>query len=321
LTRIGRPEADFARGGAVPAHPDRYLPAGVDPARVVARIGLVSDTHMPDRCAVLPPALFDALYGVDLLLHAGDVGELWVLDQLSAIAPVIAVHGNDDSTDAQRELPFRQVLTVAGTRLVLTHGHYSDRGEEMASRAIDDWGPKLDRWASFGMSAGARVVVSGHTHIPLVREHGDVLLINPGAIASGGPTSRQVRRTVGLLFVRDDGALVATHVDLAVPEQPYAATIDLVSGFRAAIARYERSILAPDLAARWGRVREFALALPQEELRQVTGALSRCAHRCWSGEWELLTADRLLAELAQLRDLPVSLREQLVVTILPSSGE
>ncbi|MBC8074637.1 MAG: hypothetical protein H7Y32_01055, partial [Chloroflexales bacterium] len=52
---------------------------------VVACIGLVSDTHMPQRCAALPPALFAALRGVDLLLHAGDVGELWVLDQLSAL--------------------------------------------------------------------------------------------------------------------------------------------------------------------------------------------------------------------------------------------
>ena len=68
-------------------YPDRFLPAGMDPARIVARIGLVSDTHMPDRCDALPPALFATLRGVDLLLHAGDVGELWVLDQLSAIAP------------------------------------------------------------------------------------------------------------------------------------------------------------------------------------------------------------------------------------------
>jgi uncharacterized protein len=305
----------------VSRHPDRYLPANVDPARIVARIGLVSDTHMPDRCAALPDALFETLRGVDLLLHAGDVGELWVLDRLSVIAPVIAVHGNDDTADSQRELPFRQVLTVAGTRLVLTHGHYPDRGEEMASRVIDDWGPKLDRWASFGVSAGARVVVSGHTHIPLAHEHRGVLLVNPGAIASGGPTSRQVRRTVAILAVHDDGALVASHVDLAAPERPFAATIDLAAGFRAALDRYQESILAPDLAARWGRMREYALALPDRELRLVTGVLSRCAHRCWSGEWEVLTSEKLLAELARLPDLPDALREQLIAVILSESGE
>ena len=55
------------------------------------RIGLVSDTHMPERCDALPASLCAALGGVDLLLHAGDVGELLVLDRLSAIAPVVAV--------------------------------------------------------------------------------------------------------------------------------------------------------------------------------------------------------------------------------------
>src|SRR6476646_5162040 len=122
-------------------------------------IGLISDTHMPARCAALPPALFDALPGLDLLLHAGDVGELWVLDRLSAIAPVLAVHGNDDTADAQRELPYQQVLAVAGQRVVLTHAHYPDRAQELESRKDDAWEPKLERRAAFGKRAGASVVV------------------------------------------------------------------------------------------------------------------------------------------------------------------
>ena len=55
------------------------LPVGLDVNRVAAYIGLVSDTHMPQRLAALPVNLFTVLAGVDLLLHAGDVGELWVL--------------------------------------------------------------------------------------------------------------------------------------------------------------------------------------------------------------------------------------------------
>jgi putative phosphoesterase len=248
-------------------YPDRFLPAGMDPARIVARIGLVSDTHMPDRCDALPPALFATLRGVDLLLHAGDVGELGVLDQLSAIAPLIAVHGNDDMADAQRELPYRQVLTIAGIRFVLIHGHHPNRDDEMVSRVIDAWGPKLDRWASFAMSAGTRAAVSGHTHIPMAHEHQGILLVNPGAITSGGPISRQTRRTVAPLFVRDDGALATTHVDLAAPEVPYLPTIDWDAGFRVAHARYEQPILAPDLATRWVRLREIAATLPEEGVR------------------------------------------------------
>ena len=55
---------------------DHFLPPYLPVERVAARIGLVSDTHMPERCPALPPALFEALRGVDLLLHAGDVSEL-----------------------------------------------------------------------------------------------------------------------------------------------------------------------------------------------------------------------------------------------------
>jgi hypothetical protein len=204
---------------------------------------------------------------------------------------------------------------------VLTHGHHPDREAEMASRAIDAWGPKLDRWASFAAGAGARAVVSGHTHIPIAHEHRGVLLVNPGAIASGGLTTRQTRRTVAILFVRDDGALSPVHVDLAAPERPYAAMVDWAAGFRAAHVRYEQSILAPDLAARWGRLRRVALALPEEESRLVVAALSRCAHRCWSGEWGVLTVETLVVELAQQAALPVALREQLVAALGGSPGE
>lgn len=103
----------------------------------MALVGLISDTHMGQRRKTLSPAIFDALAGVDLILHAGDVGELWVLDDLSRIAPVVAVHGNDESGDAPATLPFLQTLFIAGHRLVLTHGHYPDHAQEMAMRRDD----------------------------------------------------------------------------------------------------------------------------------------------------------------------------------------
>src|SRR5215211_7634397 len=151
---------------------DRFLPPDLPAERVAARIGLVSDTHMPERCPALPPALFEALRGVELLLHAGDVGELWVLDHLSAIAPVLAVHGNDDTADAQRELPYQQVLMAAGQRILLTHAHYPDRAQELEARKNNAWGPKLERRAAFGQRAGASVVVFGHTHVPMTYQYG-----------------------------------------------------------------------------------------------------------------------------------------------------
>ncbi|MCA9945325.1 MAG: metallophosphoesterase family protein, partial [Anaerolineales bacterium] len=72
---------------------NKYLPASIDPKDVIATIGLMSDTHMPQRWAALPPVLGHIFANVEMIFHAGDVGELWVLDELSQIAPVIAVHG------------------------------------------------------------------------------------------------------------------------------------------------------------------------------------------------------------------------------------
>ncbi len=213
---------------------DRYLPPELPENRIAARIGLISDTHMPARCAALPVAVFDVLHGVDLLLHAGDVGELWVLDRLSAIAPVIAVHGNDETAEVQRELPYQQLIIAGGVRILLTHGHHPDRAQEMEFRKDDRWSPKLARRAAMGRQAGARVVVFGHIHIPLTDEQGGILLINPGAIAAPNPTVRQRIQTVAILFIRDDGAPFVTHVNLAHPDRPFAPHIDWQAGFRAA---------------------------------------------------------------------------------------
>src|SRR5690554_1327395 len=113
---------------------DHLIPSNCPADRIRLRIGLVSDTHSPQRCEKLPGALFSALSGADLILHAGDVGNLDVLDQLSKIAPVVAVHGNDDSEEAVRELPEQQIVTIGGIRILLWHSHYPNHEEEMASR-------------------------------------------------------------------------------------------------------------------------------------------------------------------------------------------
>lgn len=283
---------------------DRFIPPELSAERVAARIGVVSDTHMPDRCARLPPALFDVLRGVDLLLHAGDVGELWVLDQLSALAPVVAVHGNDDTADAQCELPYQQVVAVAGRRIVLTHAHYPDRAQELESRRDDAWGPKLERRAAFGRRAGASIVVFGHTHVPMARHYDGVLLVNPGAIASPNYVTRQTLRSVALLFIRDDGAPFVAHVDLAAPDLAFEPRVDWAAGFRAALDRCSESILAPDLADDVGYLEEHIRPLlPASALDELRDVWRRVSGRCWSGERAAVTRADLLAEL-RTADLP-----------------
>jgi putative phosphoesterase len=293
--------------------PSALLPPGLAPERIACCLGLVSDTHMPERRAALPPALFAALQGVDLVLHAGDVGELWVLDQLSTLAPVVAVHGNDDTADAQRELPYQQLVAVAGQRVLLCHTHEPDPTAERAQRAGDAWEPKLARRAAQARRAGARVLVFGHTHIPLARWHDDVLLVNPGALASPNGTTRQVRQTVALLCVTQDGAVQASHVDPGQPDRRTEPLIHWEAGFQAALRQVSATILSPELAAVWpGLVEQLRRVAPEAG----RAALLRLGRRCWDGEQETIGLDDVLAELRAAADLPPEAREQLVAMLL-----
>lgn len=269
-------------------------------------IGLISDTHMPDRLAALPATIIPALRGVDLILHAGDVGELWVLDELSQIAPVVAVHGNDDTPAAQRELPYQQIVAVAGTRILLSHAHYPDRTEELASRVDDAWGPKLARRAAMARPAGAGLMVFGHTHIPMACPVDGVLLVNPGAVAPPNDTSRQTLRSVARLIV-DAAGVTVQHIDLDAPAEPLDATVDLAAGFAAAHRRVTASILTPELAAALP-----ALRASDESLRSALRvALKRAAHRCWSGGLELVGPQDVLDELSMAQDDTILLRQAL----------
>ena len=258
----------------------------------MTQIGLISDTHMPARYDTLPTTVFDALRGVDLVLHAGDVGELWVLDQLSAIAPVIAVHGNDETVDAQRELPYQQVIVADGQRILLTHAHYPNRAEEIESRKDDAWGPKLARRAAMGQRAGASIVVFGHTHIPMTKEYDGVLLINPGALGPPNLTTRQSVRTVAILTLRDGESPDVRHINLDAPNIPFAFPIDWDAGFRAALLRVQEPIVTPDVAALMPRL--YAL-MEQKEHDALFAAYGRLARACWSGTRGVITQDDLHA--------------------------
>lgn len=275
---------------------DRFLPAGLAAGRVIARVGLVSDTHMPARCGAFPAALFDAFSGVDMVLHAGDVGELWVLDALSTIAPVVAVHGNDDTEEATAALPYSQVVSAGGLRILLTHVHYPNRLQEMASRRDDAWGPKLERRATMAREAGAQVVVFGHTHVPMTLAYDGVLLVNPGALASGNNLMRQTQCSAAILFVRDDGVPFVQHIDLAGHAQACMPVVDWDAGFRAALAALSAPIITPALAADLPRLAALGRLIAPA---QSEAAYMRLAHRCWAGELDVITHDDLLAELRQ----------------------
>ena len=113
---------------------------------------------------MLRPQVFDVFRGVDLILHAGDVGDDDILDELEAIAPVYAVRGNTDEIDNPR-LPESRELLISGVRVHLSHGH------EVGAKPIT-------LIAAYG---DASVIVYGHTHRELITEADGVLVVNPGA--------------------------------------------------------------------------------------------------------------------------------------------
>lgn len=271
---------------------------------IVARIGLMSDTHMPERCLALPETLAQVFADVDLILHAGDVGELWVLDQISQMAPVIAVHGNDETADAQRELPYQQLVTVAGLRILLWHSHFPDRVDEMNSRLGDEMPPKLARSVDRARRAGANVVVFGHWHIPLVYKQDGITVVNPGAIASGNAIVRQLHQTVARLAVYADGSFAITHIDLANPDASFAPNINFAAGFRTALAQFAASILTPELEAALPQLRNYLYqhVSPEERIKLI-GVLNRIAHRCWSGELDVITPELWLAEVQAAEEI------------------
>jgi putative phosphoesterase len=262
---------------------------------MTTRIGLVSDTHAPMRLRELPQSLFTALAGVDLVLHAGDVGELWVLDRLGSLAPVIAVHGNDDTADAQRSLPYKSIVASAGVRILLWHSHYEDRQEEFASREEDAFLPKLRRIAAEAISAGATIAVFGHWHIPLVRQVDGVTIVNPGAVASGNAITRQLQQTVARLELNGDGTASIRHANLADLHKPYDPWVDWDAGFKVALRRYSESILAPKLL---DRLPSMLAKISQEEQDLLRSLVLPLAHRCWDGEFDLIDENLLRSELA-----------------------
>ena len=147
--------------------------------------GLIADTH-----GLLRPEAAQALAGVDVILHAGDVGHPDVLPALERIAPVWVVRGNIDRGPWAERLPQTQVVELGGQLVYMVH-----------DLLFLDLNPRL---------AGFAAVVSGHTHRPLVETRDGVLFINPG---SAGPRRFSLPVSVARLEV-SAGRLAVEVVDL-----------------------------------------------------------------------------------------------------------
>jgi putative phosphoesterase len=120
------------------------------------RIGVISDTH-----GVLRPSALAALAGVDLIIHAGDVGRVEVLEGLRAEAPVVAVRGNVDRDAWADALPLTETVQAGRFYLYVLH--------DISRLDLDP------------AAGGFAAVIYGHSHKPVIEQRGDVLYLNPGS--------------------------------------------------------------------------------------------------------------------------------------------
>jgi hypothetical protein len=152
----------------------------------VARIGLISDTH-----GLLRPQAVSFLRGCDHIIHGGDIGRAEIVDQLSSLAPVTAVRGNNDRGPWAERFPEAEFVRIGEVFIYALH--------DVALLDLDPAG------------AGVHVVVSGHSHKPSVQRRNGVLYVNPG---SAGPRRFTLPISVAELIVTG-GEVSARLVELA----------------------------------------------------------------------------------------------------------
>lgn len=145
-------------------------------------VGVISDTH-----GLVRPQVKEALKQVDVIVHAGDIGKPQILEELEAIAPVVAIRGNIDKGEWAGAIPERRSFELGGISIYLLHNR-----KELDSE------PTLD---------GFKVVISGHSHKPLVQESRGVLFVNPG---SAGP--RRFKLPVSVALLRVNGETVNAEI-------------------------------------------------------------------------------------------------------------
>lgn len=148
-------------------------------------IGLISDTHIPDRAKILPQNVIDAFKDVDLILHTGDLTSPRVIEELERIAPVMAVQGNMDRVNGI-DLPKAKKLEAEGLKIGMVHGEVYPRAD---TQQLVYLAKELD----------VDILVSGHSHQPKIEKKDGVLLINPGSPI----VPRLADRTVMLLEINN----------------------------------------------------------------------------------------------------------------------
>lgn len=153
--------------------------------KVPKTVGLISDTHVPIRAGHIPKEVFKIFEHVDFIIHAGDLVELAVIDELEQLAPVLAVHGNMDGSEVISALPKLNSLKVSEWKIGVMHDPNTLFG--------------IGKMRDIANQNGFDVFVFGHTHNSSVKWEGKRLYVNPGSPTN--PTSFLNKPSVGLLKI------------------------------------------------------------------------------------------------------------------------
>ena len=155
--------------------------------QAVKTVGLISDTHVPKRARCIPKRVFEVFEKVDYIIHAGDLVELAVVDELEQIAPVLAVSGNMDGIEVTGAFPKLNSLKVFDWKIGVIHDQNV-----------------LSELSKSGNAESSEfdVYVYGHTHVANIKWDGKILYINPGSPTD--PSSLIGTPSVGLLKITKD---------------------------------------------------------------------------------------------------------------------
>ncbi len=157
-------------------------------ATATKTIGLISDTHIPSRATCLPKEVFTSFENVDYIIHAGDLVELKVIDELEQIAPVLAVRGNMDGPETQDILPTLNSLKIFDRKIGVIHDPNTMSGMEKMRELVKE--------------NGFDVLVYGHTHNANIKWEEKILYINPGSPTN--PSSLLNKPSVAILKITKD---------------------------------------------------------------------------------------------------------------------
>ena len=163
--------------------------------RIYMRVGVLSDTHTPRRAKALPNAVLQAFREVDFIIHAGDITSLEVLDTLNSLAPVIAVSGNVDPDKLQAILSDKEIITLNGYRIGVTHG------DRRTGRTT------VDRAMKCFEKDDVDCIIFGHSHTPYCEIMNNILLFNPGS-----PTDKRRNEFVSFGIIELEDGIKAKHI-------------------------------------------------------------------------------------------------------------